>query len=140
MTPVGKLVSLIHYYRMNNEPIDHKRDHCQSTSYSTEEILAQALCQASTTKHGIVYAVGRNCTRSAGNCQHICSRPQLLNRDHQLARAHLSCIGAFHVYHRRPTTLRNGMANTARLGLKTYRDVNCLQSSCGPNFCCCIQT
>jgi len=138
---IGALDSL--YYRMTNEPIEHERDRRQSTSYSTEEILAQALCQGSTTKQGRVYAVGRNCTRSAGNCQHICSSPQLLNQDTQLANSHLSCIGAFHVYLGRPTTVRKGMANTARLGLKTLRyssDSSCLISGCGPNFCCCIQT
>jgi len=90
---------------MTNEAIDLERDHRQSTSYSTEEILAQALCQGSTTKPGRVYTVGRNCTRSADNCHHICSSPQLLNQDTQLARAHLSCIGAFHVYYSRPTTV-----------------------------------
>ena len=132
-------MSLICYYRITNEPIDHERDRRQSTSYSTEEILAQALCQASTTKYGRVYAVGRSCTRSAGNCQHICSSPQLLNQDTQLARAHLSCIGAFHVYYSRPTTVRNGISSTARLGLKTLRET-CLYSGCGPNFCCCIET
>ena len=125
---------------MINEPIDHERDRRQSTSYSTEEILAQALCQASTTKlYERVYAVGRSCTRSAGNCQHICSTPRLLNQDTQLARAHLSCISAFHVYYSRPTTVRNGISSTARLGLKTVRS-SCLRSSCGPNYCCCIET
>ena len=124
---------------MTNEPIDHERDRRQSTSYSTEEILAQVVCQASTTKRGRVYAVGRSCTQSAGNCHHICSSPRLLTQDTQLATAHLSCIGAFHVYYSRPTTVRNGISSTARLGLKTVRS-GCSVSTCGPNFCCCIET
>lgn len=124
---------------MTDEPIDHERDRRQSTSYSTEEILAQALCQASTTNLRRVYAVARSCTKSAGNCHHICSSPRLLNQDHQLANAHLSCIAAFHVYYSRPSTLKNATSNTARLGLKTLR-TSCLESACGPNFCCCIET
>ena len=124
---------------MTDEPIDHERDRRQSTSYSTEEILAQALCQASTTGLRRVYAVARSCTKSAGNCHHICSSPHLPSQDYQLAKAHLSCFAAFHVYYNRPSTLKNATSSTARLGLKTIR-TSCLYSTCGPNFCCCVES
>lgn len=129
------------FYRtiVSNELIDHERDRRQSTSYSTEEILAQAVCQASTTgtQYERVYAVGRSCTASTGNCDYICSSTQLHSQDPQTANHRWSCISAFHVYYRRPATIKNGNFNTARLGLKTTRR-SCTTSNCGPNFCCCV--
>ena len=70
---------MLEHYRtiFPNELTDNERDHRQSTSYSTEEILAQAVCQASTTGTQLeqVYAVGRNCTASTGNCDHSMFKP-----------------------------------------------------------------
>ena len=134
-----KVVLTFGPYRMFNELKDHERGRRQTTSYSTEEILAQALCQASTMGRGVkrVYAVGKSCGSSSGNCHYICSSQQLHNQDTQTARHRWSCISAFHVYYGRPTTSKNGNFNTARLGLKTLRE-SCAESGCGPNFCCCI--
>ena len=124
---------------MFSESIDHERGLRQTTSFSTEEILAQALCQASTIGRGVkrVYAVGRSCDAICGNCNYICSSQQLHNQDSQTASHRWSCISAFHVYYWRPTTSKDGNFNTARLGLKTLRE-SCMTSSCGPNFCCCV--
>ena len=119
--------------------IQYERNRRQSVSYTTEEIVAQALCQSSTASSGRVYAVGRDCRwpTHTDTCERICSSKFLHVQDAQTAHDTWSCIAAFHVYPGRPATLSNGNFNTARLGLKSKKEP-CTEPSCGPNFCCCI--
>ena len=109
----------------------------------TEELLAQAMCQAEATKYnlnGRVYAVGRQCPnpwpRQNDNCKSICESPQLHVQDSQTAKDKWNCIGAYHVYYHRPPTMKHGQRNNARLGLKS-KEEDCTEERCGPNYCCC---
>ena len=110
--------------------------------HSTEEILAQGMCQAMAAERslwGTVYAVGKYCNDSvqSDSCDSICGSTTLHNRDSQTANYRWECIGAFHVYNYRPATERRGRASTATLGLKSVL-ASCGNRACGPNFCCCI--
>lgn len=106
----------------------------------TEEIIAQASCQALATQRslsGRVYAVGKKCGTSNNPCTDICTSPSLHAQDSQTVSHEWSCIGGFHVYFDRPRTTRYGLQNTAVLGLKSIEGT-CAHGGCGPNFCCCI--
>ena len=118
------------------QQLQYERNRRHSVSYTTEEILAQALYQSSTASYGRVYAVGRHCGYT-DTCERICSSKFLHVQDSQTAHDTWSCIAAFHVYSGRPATLNNGNFNTARLGLKSKKE-SCTYAYCGPNFCCCI--
>ena len=113
----------------------------RATSHTEEEILAQAMCQALATQqdnYGRVYAVGRQCTFTAGSCDEICVSETLTSQDPQTDDHVWSALGAFHVYRNRPSTTFGTVDNPVQ-GLKskrTHTDVN----ACGPNFCCCLAT
>ena len=111
----------------------------RSTSHSDEEILAQASCQALASQqdnHGRVYAVGRYCASSAGNCNAICGSAYLHVQDSQTVHSTWSSIGAFHIYQNRPSTIY-GTQNNPVEGLKSKQEPSS-NTGCGPNFCCCI--
>ena len=108
----------------------------------TEEILAQAMCQAHANQrghNGRVYAVGRYCPPWPSNgdtCAAICTSRSLRYQDFHTFADTWSCIGAYHVHYYRPATKWDGQPNTATLGLKSRRE-GCTYRKCGPNFCCC---
>ena len=111
----------------------------RSTSHSDEEILAQASCQALASQqenYGRVYAVGRECTSSSGNCNAICGSAFLHVQDPQTVHSTWSSIGAFHIYQNQPSTTF-GTLNDPVEGLKSKLEPSSL-NGCGPNFCCCI--
>ena len=111
----------------------------RSTSHSDEELLAQASCQAIASQqnnYGRVYAVGRQCSTTAGSCDAICLSANLTRQDRQTVSHIWSAIGAFHIYYDRPSTT-SGTVDNAMLGLKSKRECT-LHNGCGPNFCCCI--
>ena len=113
----------------------------RSTSHSDEEILAQASCQATASRlnnFGRVYAVGRECSSTAGSCDEICLSPELTSQDPQTAGDVWSTIGAFHIYLDRPSTTF-GTVGTAMQGLKSKGN-SIYKNRCGPNFCCCLAT
>ena len=90
-------------------------------NHFTEEIIAQAACEAHATRRdqfGRVYAVGKKCSRSY-TCANICASSSLHAQDSQTVNHKWSCIAAFHVYYGRPSTTKNGEPNTAKLGLKS---------------------
>ncbi len=109
------------------------------TTYTTGEILAQAMCQASAPYGAIVYAVGRKCSLPRTTCHHICSNRQLGNQDGQITNSHriVDCIASYHLYTGRPSTNKNGDEYTATLGLKSVEG-GCHHAGCGPNYCCCM--
>ena len=112
----------------------------RSTSHSDEEILAQASCQALASQqdnYGRLYAVGRDCASSAGNCNAICGSPHLHVQDPQTVHSTWSSIGAFHIYQNRPSTTNTGTLNDPVEGLKSKQETSSF-NGCGPNFCCCI--
>ena len=101
--------------------LQYEDDFTQSTPHFTEEIIAQAACQAHATDHGQfgrVYAVGKQCGQSY-TCDNICASSSLHAQDSQTVGDRWSCIAAFHVYYGRPSTTKNGQPNTAKLGLKS---------------------
>lgn len=110
----------------------------EQTTYTTSEILAQAMCQADVPYYARVYAVGRKCSStSTTTCHNICSNRQLRYQDGQIRNLKVDCITAYHVYSSRPSTNKNGEEYTATLGLKSI-EVGCNQAGCGPNYCCCM--
>ena len=118
---------------------------CQGRStgnHYTEELLAQAMCQAYADQkghYGRVYAVGRYCPPwpSNGNtCATICTRPSLHHQDFHTFTDAWSCISAYHIHYDRPATKKDGWPSTATLGLKSKRE-GCTYRKCGPNSCCC---
>ncbi len=119
------------------------RDKRDTGIHFTEEILAQAMCQAQANErnlYGRVYAVGRQCPdlwyTELDDCKSICENSLLHAQDHQTVDDTWSCIGAYRVYLNRPATTTNGQQNTAKLGLKSKQE-GCADQHCGPNYCCC---
>ena len=111
--------------------------------HSTEELLAQSVCQAYASQrnlYGRVYAVGRRCPdpwyNQLDTCTTICASPYLHVQDSQTARGTWSCINAYHIYSNRPATTSHGQQNNAKLGLKSKQE-GCNTATCGPNYCCC---
>ena len=142
--PEKQLIELSFSFQVGGE-IDTlaERDRRSTDDHFTEEILAQAMCQAYAFQkdlRGRVYAVGRQCP-STSNCRTICESPYLHVQDGQTAHSTWSCIKAFHVYYGRPTTNKSGQQSNAVLGLKSLSfgaDDYCDETRCGPNFCCCF--
>ena len=111
----------------------------RSTSHSDEEIIAQASCQALASQqdnYGRVYAVGRYCASSAGDCNALCGSPHLHVQDPQTVHSTWSSIGAFHIYQNRPSTTFGTLDDPVQ-GLKSKQETSSY-APCGPNFCCCI--
>ena len=105
-----------------------------------DELLAQAMCQfsASTEGDGRVFAVGRACNSKSKTCDEICTDPNLRKQDSQTSGHNWSCVAAYHVYGKRPSTNLQGDVGTSKLGLKSAK-TGCADSwGCGPNFCCCF--
>lgn len=100
------------------------------------DVIAQSSCSAymPVGPEGWIYAVRRNCI-SKDSCADVCSSKQLQGQDKRTASRTWGCIGAVHVYKRRPAT---GDGKTPTLGLKTHFYEKCNASGrCGPNYCCC---
>lgn len=117
-----------------------------TATHTTEEILAQAMCQSiAVSKYiaGRPYAVGRQCPRpypkEGPTCEEICASDQLHQQDSQTSSHTWVAAGAFHVYVNRPATNPDGTPTTAKLGLKSLWNFGFENfPKCGPNYCCCV--
>lgn len=88
------------------------------------QVLAQATCTAIHGDVGWSFAIGRDCTTSAPDCNTLCSS---LTDVHA---GQLRCINSLHIYGNQPHSA------SATIGLKTFRYNSC-GGACGPNYCCC---
>ena len=123
---------------MQSENDSLVRNHKDTGDHFTEEIIAQAICQAYASErnlNGRVYAVGRRCHPDTHACNSICASPYLHVQDSQTVHYTWSCINAYHVYGNRLAT-SYGRRNNAVLGLKSKGE-RCDIRPCGPNYCCC---
>ena len=108
--------------------------------HSEYETIAQSVCTSMAIKEnraGWTFAVQRRCDSSTETCEAICSATALHVQDEQTKSRKWSCLGAIHVYGKRPVSGPSTVSNPS-MGFKVFWNSNYHKGrNCGPNYCCC---